>query len=98
MRAFLVVLAVLVGGFVALGFYRDWFHLTVNKDKMKEDTEVAKQKVEGLEKRTKDRGEEDVKKARGARTAMGRVNKVEAADNRFLMTTEDNEQLTMYTD
>jgi Cu/Ag efflux protein CusF len=67
---------------VALGFYRDWFHLTVNQDKMKGDTEAAKETAD---------------QSKGARTATGRVKKVEAADSRFLMTTGDNEELTMYT-
>ncbi len=109
MRAFLtaiVVLAVLViGGLVVLGFSRDWFHVTVNEDKMKEDSEEAKEKVQELGKQIKDKAGETADKARGkagtttqgVETASGSVKKVEAADNRFLMTTADNTELTLYT-
>jgi hypothetical protein len=110
MRAFLVVLAVLgvlvVGGVVALGFSRDWFHLTVNEDKMRADTDEAKEKVQAVGKQIKDKAGDAVdqakegtaKKGPGIKTATGRVKKVEAADNRFLMTTADSTELTVHMD
>jgi hypothetical protein len=106
MRAFLVVLGVLILGGVALGFYQGWFHLTVNKEKMKEDTEGAKEKLQGLGKKTEEKADKTVDNAKeqpgttssGPKTATGRVKKVEAADNRFLMTTADNKELAVYTD
>jgi hypothetical protein len=110
MRAFLVVLALLgllvVAGAVALGYSRDWYHLTVNEDKVKGDTDEAKKKLQELGEQVKDKAGETVDKAKektrtrssGGKTATGQVKKVEAADNRFLMTTTDNTDLTVYTD
>src|SRR5438067_135781 len=110
MRSFLVVLAVLgllvVGGVVALGFSRDWFHLTVNEEKMRADTDEAKEKVQAVGKQIKDKAGDAVDQAKegtgktgpGIRTATGRVKKVEAADNRFLMTTADSTELTVHMD
>jgi cytoskeletal protein RodZ len=109
MRALLTVIVVLavlvVGGFVALGFSRGWFNLTVNEAKMKEDSDEAKEKVQGLGKQIKDKAGETVEKARertgttksAVETASGSVKKVEATDNRFLMTTADHTELTVYT-
>ena len=105
MRAFLIVLALLVAGGVALGFYRDWFHLTVNTDKMKEDTAGAREKVRGLGKQAEDKAEEPADaageksgpKGSGSHTAAGRVQRVEAGDNCFLLTTTDDRDLTLYT-
>ena len=64
---FLVVLLLVVAGFVGLGFYRGWFHLTsarnadqpavtvtVDKEKMQEDKQKAQDKVQGQ--RTHDKG------------------------------------------
>ena len=63
MRKLLVILLVLALVFVAVGFYMDWFNvstsrvgesgtttidLTIDKAKMKEDTDHAKQKVSDL--------------------------------------------------
>jgi hypothetical protein len=105
MRAFLiglvVVLVALVAGGVALGFHQGWFGLTVNKERITED----EGKVQGLGKQIKDKAEETIDKARegtgtkssGVKTATGRVKKVEATDSRFLMTTTDNTELTVYT-
>jgi len=106
MRGFLIVLAVLVVGAVGLAFYQDWFHLTVNRDKLKEDTAEAKEHLQGLGKQAKDKAggaADQVKGQTGAegsavKTATGRVTKVAAADGHFLMTTADHKELTMYTD
>jgi hypothetical protein len=61
MRRLLVVLVLFVAGIAGLGFYRGWFQLstnradqkpsatlTVDKDKIHADEEMAKTKVEGL--------------------------------------------------
>jgi hypothetical protein len=105
-RTSLIALALLVAGGVALGFYQDWFRLSVNKEKMREDTEGAKERVRGLGQQAKDRAEQTADKAEDKagtkgpgiiKTATGRAKKVEAGDNRFLMTTTDDKELTMYT-
>jgi len=106
MRTFLVVLAVLVVAGVGLGFYLDWFGLTVNQDKMSADTEGARENVRALGKKIGDQGKAAVDKAggktgtstAGAKSATGKVQQVEADDSRFVMTTADNKQLTVYTD
>lgn len=83
MRAFLVVLAVLIVAGVGLAFYQDWFHLTVNKGKMAADIEKVKDKTGTA--------------SSGTKTATGRVTRVEAADDRFRMTTADDKEMTVYT-
>jgi hypothetical protein len=109
MRAFLIGLVVLVflvvGGVAAWGFSHEWFGLTVNEAKIENDTEGARDKVQGLGKQIKDKAEETVDKVKektgttssGVKMATGTVKKVEAADNRFLMTTADSTELTVYT-
>jgi Cu/Ag efflux protein CusF len=109
MRTFLigvvVVVILLVGGVAAWGFTHEWFGLTVNEAKIEKDTEGARDKVQGLGKQIKDKAEETVEKVKektgtsssGVKTATGTVKKVEAADNRFLMTTADRTELTVYT-
>jgi hypothetical protein len=98
MRAFLMVLAVLVvlvvGGVLALGYSREWFHVTVNEDKMQEDTDAAKKTVQGLGKKA---AEGTGTKSSGIQSATGSVKKVEADEDRFVMTTTDETQLTVYT-
>src|SRR5437588_8739605 len=105
MRAFLVVLVVLGVAGVGLGFYLDWFGLTVDQDKMSADTAGAREKVQALGKKIGEGSKAAVDKAggktgtgdAGARSATGKVKQVEADDSRFLMTTADNKQLTVYT-
>jgi hypothetical protein len=95
MRAFLIIVAVLIIAGVGLAFYQDWFHLTVDKDKMQADTAGAKDKVQAVVDKVKGKtGSKDA----GAKTVTGTVNKVEAGDNRFSMTTTDNDKLTLYAD
>jgi hypothetical protein len=53
MRRLLVVLVVLLAGVAALGYYRGWFTVSTNavtldKEKLQEDEEKAKAKLEGL--------------------------------------------------
>ena len=61
MRTLLVVVVLLLVGIAGLGFYRGWFHLstnstdqkpsatiTVDKDKIHADQEMAKEKVQGF--------------------------------------------------
>jgi hypothetical protein len=68
MKALLVVLVLLLIGIVSLGFYRVWFNLssdnadhksnvtfTVDQDKFKEDEEMAKEKVQGLGQKAKEK-------------------------------------------
>ena len=106
MRAILIVLAALVVGGIALGFYQDWFSLTVDQDKMREDAEQAKEDLQGVGKQIKEKvqgtgdkaREETGPKGSGIKTVTGRVTKVEAAANRFLMATADNGELTIYLD
>jgi hypothetical protein len=72
MRKLLFVLLLLVVVVVALGFYRGWWtfstssnpetdeksgHLTIHKDKMKEDIEKAKDQIKGGT--TKEKQQED---------------------------------------
>jgi len=47
MRAFIVVLIVLVAGLLGLGFYRNWYTVTVNKDNIEADTHRVQEKFEG---------------------------------------------------
>jgi hypothetical protein len=66
MKALLVVVVLLLAGIAGLGFYRGWFHLstdstdhksnatiTVDKDKLHADEEIAKEKVRELEHKAK---------------------------------------------
>ena len=63
MKQFLVVLVLLAAGVVGLGFYRGWFEMTSDKtdpnanvkitydaDKLKEDKDKAKEKLQPKEK------------------------------------------------
>jgi hypothetical protein len=84
----------LAGGVVALGYYQGWFSVKVDKDKIKEDKEQFKEKFG--ETVDKIRGKTGTDRS-NVETATGKVEKIEAADNRFLMTTIDNKNLTVYT-
>ena len=68
MKAFLVVLVLLVAGVIGLGFYRGWFSfasdsadaksnitLTVDQDKFQEDRKAATKSVQGLGHQAKDK-------------------------------------------
>jgi hypothetical protein len=68
MRRLLLVLVLLVAGVVGLGFYRGWFHLstgeadgksnipvTVDRDKIEQDKEKAKEKVHEVEQQVKEK-------------------------------------------
>ena len=46
MKRLVVVLLVVVLGIVGVGFYRGWF--TINQDKIQEDEQRAKEKVQEL--------------------------------------------------
>jgi len=67
MKRFLIVLLLLAAGVVGLGFYLGWFQLstgstgeksnftiTVDQNKMREDEEKAKQKVQDAGKKLKE--------------------------------------------
>jgi len=67
MRAFLIVVVVLLAGIAALGFYRGWFHLsadntdqkssttfTVDQNKISADGEKAKESVQEFGDKTKE--------------------------------------------
>ena len=68
MKGLLVVLVLLLIGIVGLGSYRSWFNLssdntdhktkvtfTVDQDKIKDDEEMAKEKLQGLGQKAKDK-------------------------------------------
>ena len=68
MKTLLVVVVLLLAGIAALGFYRGWFHLstnstdqkpsatiTVDKDKIHGDEEMAKETVQGLGQEVKEK-------------------------------------------
>ena len=68
MRTLVFVVVVLLAGTVGLGFYRGWFGLstngadqkpsatiTVDKEKFHADEEMAKEKVEGLGQKAKEK-------------------------------------------
>jgi hypothetical protein len=68
MRRFLIVFVLVVAGFVGLGFYQGWFRLsaggtdgkanipvTVDKDKIEQDKAKAKEKVQDLEQKVKEK-------------------------------------------
>ena len=68
MRRLLVVLVLFVVGIAGLGFYRGWFRLstnstdqepsatiTVDKDKIHADEKMAKEKVQGLGQKAKEK-------------------------------------------
>ena len=68
MKALLFLVVLLLVGIAGLGFYRGWFHLstnstdqqpsatiTVDKDKLHADEEMAKEKVQGLGQKVKDK-------------------------------------------
>jgi uncharacterized protein HemX len=68
MKRLLFVLVVLVAGVAALGYYRGWFTVStdgkeevdikVNREKLKEDEDKAKAKLEGLKDQIKDKADE----------------------------------------
>jgi hypothetical protein len=102
MRGVCAVLIVLVALGLGLGVYLNWFGMTVDKEKIKDDTAGARDKVNGLEKRIEDKVAQAKEKAgtkgSGGQAATGKVNKVEVADSRFEMTTTDSKDVTVYTD
>ena len=68
MRTVFFVAVLLLVGIAGFGFYRGWFHLstdntgerpsatiTVDKDKIHADEEQAKEKVQGLEQKVKEK-------------------------------------------
>jgi hypothetical protein len=68
MRRLLIVLVLLAAGVAGLGFCRGWFHLstgetdgkagvtvTVDRQKIEQDTEKAKEKVQEVEQRVKEK-------------------------------------------
>ncbi len=68
MRRLLIVLVLLAAGVVGLGFCRGWFHLstggtdgetsatvTVDREKIGQDTEKAKEKLQEAERRLKEK-------------------------------------------
>ena len=68
MRTLVFVVVVLLAGIASVGFYRGWFGLstnntdqkpsatiTVDKDKIHADEEMAKEKVEGLGQKAKEK-------------------------------------------
>jgi hypothetical protein len=80
MNRFVFVLLLLVVGVVALGFYQGWFHfstertdqktniqITVDKDKIRQDEETAKEKL-------REAGQK-VKESTGVRTEKSEPNK-----------------------
>src|SRR5438105_15410188 len=81
MRAFIVVLIVLVVGLLGLGFYRNWFSVTVNKEKFQEDTHRAQEKFQEDTHRIQEKFEGKPKEASGT------VKTVEAAERRFTLST-----------
>jgi Cu/Ag efflux protein CusF len=86
MRALIVVLIVLVVGVLGLGFYRNWYSVTVNKEKFQEDTHRVQDKFQEDTHRIKEKFEGKPKEA------SGKVKTVEAAEHRFtLSTTSDPE-------
>jgi hypothetical protein len=83
MRAFVFVLIVLVAGFIGLGFYQNWFNLTVDKEKMKDDTNTAKDLAVDLFKGK-------------TREAKGTVKAVEETENRFTLQTADDREMKVF--
>jgi Na+-transporting methylmalonyl-CoA/oxaloacetate decarboxylase gamma subunit len=102
MRRVFAVLIVLVALGIGLGMYLHWFGVTVDKEKMKEDTAEAKDKVKELGKEIGKKVDHATEKSgtkdSESQTATGKVGKVEAADSRFQLTTADNKDVTVYTD
>lgn len=89
MRTFLVTILVLAG----LAFYQVWLHPAENQGKIKEDTGQAQQRAQSLGRVEEPTGA----RKSGDETALGWVKRVEAAVQCFLMTTLDNEKLTVHT-
>jgi len=55
LRVVLVVLALVVVLLVGMGFYQGWFHLTVDKDKFREDQRGVRERMRELEPSLKDK-------------------------------------------
>jgi hypothetical protein len=89
MRVFLAMVLIIFG----LAFYHDWLHPGRSSGATRENTGRAAdlQSLGGAREQT---GVRDA----GRRSAIGWVKKVEAADRRFVMTTVDNEKVTVQTD
>jgi len=81
MRAFIVVLIVLVVGILGVGFYRNWYGVTVNKEKFQEDTHRVQEKFQEDTHRIQE------KFAGKTKEASGKVKTVEAAEHRFTLAT-----------
>ena len=77
MKRLFLLLVLIAAGVVAVGFYQGWFALvtgtvdgkpslgvTVDKDKIKSDEQLAKEKVHDLRHPVKDKPAETVDKAR----------------------------------
>ncbi len=101
MRAVCAVLIVLAALGLGMGLYLHWFSVTVDKERITEDTAEARDKVSGLGKQIEAKidsaKEKSATKGSESQTAAGKVNKVEVADNRFQMTTTGNKEVTVYT-
>jgi hypothetical protein len=109
-KAIVTLVVVLIVVTIGLGFYRDWFNfstkrnaqgddkvtlsLEVDRGKIKQDIEAAKQKVKEIG-RT---GKENVEALAGAATEKGTVVNVEEAGQRFTLMTADNKQLAIQMD
>jgi len=72
---------VLVVGLLGLGFYRNWYGVTVNKEKFQEDTHRVQEKIQEDTHRIQE------KFAGKPKDASGTVKMVEAAERRFTLTT-----------
>jgi hypothetical protein len=89
MRAFLAIILIVLG----LGFYHDWLRPGRSSATMRENTGQAEDRLQSLGGTGQQTGSKDV----GKQAAIGWVKKVEAADSRFVMTTVDNEKVTVQT-
>jgi hypothetical protein len=110
MRRLIGTAVILIAIFAGLGFYFDWFKvytqktaptedktkitLEIDKEKMKEDTDAAKDKAGQLGEKVKEKVDTLV----GAETARGTVSKVQEAGDRFTVTTSDNKELSFETE
>jgi hypothetical protein len=106
MRAIRIIVLLLLVALVGLGFYRDWFHFTreqspedgkeavrleVNKDKIQQDLNKAKQQAGKIGAEVKDK----LSVHSTTETAKGAITKVEDANHHFLLRTSEQKELTI---
>jgi hypothetical protein len=95
--ALLVIACIVLG----VGFYLDWFHFSVNQEKVDGDLAKAREQARDLGRKAKnvgDQARETAKVLADTQTAKGQVKQADPADHRFVVETTDHKEVRLYTD